>query len=354
MVRDLGPYLAEQVKALGVERETAFVVASNLSKDLAPRSLIDADSALLTSLANLDIDGLTALPDEETPDRPVADDALALGVMTLRWLGADHAETLAFGHTGQLVLTKDKRRVTSFAVAGFPSDPRRPPRIPHIRRDKTVEVFDAAFRADILAMLRQAVMSILDPTAAKPPALVQKQAGKPWPVYVSLYGPDGTLAGQAGSHEALAPFEESLRRFAFDAVQEAAPALNRSTVDGYVIEVSVPYGFSDVAQPEDLIPLLNGIVVHHERKSFGFHPNGWRTYPDAHQLLSAICHRLGLKPWAYATKNARIESFRVIAFNEKEPFQDLRKPDKKKGRRDEPAEEPAGEGFDDGGAVFPF
>jgi len=56
----------------------------------------------------------------------------------------------------------------------------------------------------------------------------------------------------------------------------------------------------------------------------------WRIYPNVHQLLGAICHQLGLKPWDYATKRAEIESFRILSFNEKEPFQDLGEAARKK------------------------
>jgi AMMECR1 domain-containing protein len=186
-----------------------------------------------------------------------------------------------------------------------------------------VDTFGELLRTDILTLARQTVMSTLDPTAAKPPSLIDKQASRKWPVYVSLYDSQGNVAGQAGTHVAVGPLEESLRRFAVEATKRAQPGISRATASSYVVDVSIPYGFIKVSQPEDLVPFLNGVIVFGHDKSSAMHPDGWRTYPDPHQLLGIICFRLGMKPWAYATSEVKIESFRVLAFNEKEPFQDL-------------------------------
>ena len=227
---------------------------------------------------------------------------------------------------------------------------------PHKKREKVEEIFDELFRGDILAVTRQTCTSVLDPTAAKPPALVNPVASKKWPVYVSLYNPDGKLAGQAGSHVAIGPLEESLRQFAVEAVKNVKSNVTKDTFKNYVVDVSIPYGFSFISRPEELIPFLNGIIVEHQHKKSAFHPDGWRTYNDPHQLLAAICTKLGLKPWDYATNRASLESFRVLAFNEKEPFQTLNisnKKKKKKGKSsDEEGEDSTGSGGDSSG--FPF
>jgi len=90
-------------------------------------------------------------------------------------------------------------------------------------------------------------------------------------------------------------------------------------------------------------------VVHKDRKGFGFHPNRWRIYPNAHQLLAAICFELGLKPWDYATRRAKIESFRILSFNEKEPFQDLGAEKRKKKKKKNEFDDDIGEDENFGG-----
>jgi hypothetical protein len=68
-----------------------------------------------------------------------------------------------------------------------------------------------------------------------------------------------------------------------------------------------------------------------------------------------------LKPWAYATGQAKLESFRILSFNEKEPFQDLGatiRKKKKKKEKEEPADDggfgDGGGGGDGGGSPFSF
>jgi AMMECR1 domain-containing protein len=152
-----------------------------------------------------------------------------------------------------------------------------------------------------------------------------------------------------------------LRKFSLDAVGQAQPQLNKTNIANYVVDVSIPYGFARVHRPEELVPMLNGVIVHQRLKTSAFHPDAWRKYPDPHQLLASICVRLGLKPWAYATGQAKLESFRILSFNEKEPFQDLGatiRKKKKKKEKEEPADDggfgDGGGGGDGGGSPFSF
>jgi AMMECR1 domain-containing protein len=110
-----------------------------------------------------------------------------------------------------------------------------------------------------------------------------------------------------------------------------------------------------VTRPEELLPYLNGVIVHFEHKTAAQHPDVWRTYGDPHQILSEMCARLGAQPWAYAINKAQVESFRLLGFNEKEPFQDLganqRKKKNKKGSEDN-LDAPAGDTGGGGGFTF--
>jgi AMMECR1 domain-containing protein len=255
-----------------------------------------------------------------------------------------------------LVLTKDKRTTTSFVTAGFASSPILKVKVPHVDREKMVVTFSELLRSDILTTTRQTCASVLDPTAAKPPSLTSKEAAKKWPMYVSLYDGQGNLAGQAGSWIAVGPLEESLRKFAVDATRQAQPTLNKTNFQSYVVDVSIPYGFQSIQQPEELIPLLNGAVVHDKQKAIAMHPDAWRVYPDPHQLAGAACFRLGLKPWSYANSKAVLDSFRILSFNEKEPFQDLgsvSRKKKKKSKDEDLGDEGLG-GSGGGGDVFKF
>jgi len=64
---------------------------------------------------------------------------------------------------------------------------------------------------------------------------------------------------------------------------------------------------------------------------------------------------LGLKPWDYATRKAKLKSFRVLSFNEKEPFQDLGAEQRKKKKRKKDGDDFFDDEstIDDGG-LFPF
>lgn len=347
--KDLAPMIAETLKDIGRDGNVAFVMVGNLTRAASESQLIKTDSSWLSALRSLDVDGIMSIQNGavETPDLA----PLVMGTLTLRWLGADHAEVLAYAHSGQLILTKDKRTPIGYVTAGFSSAPPLPPRVPHVNREKMVKIFNELFRSDLLTMTRQACASILSPTAAKPPALINREAGKKWPVYVSLYDADGRVLGQAGSHTPVGPLEESLRQFSFEVIQQAKPVMKTEEFPKTVVEISIPYGFNAIDQPEELIPILNGVIVKSDGKTTAFHPDAWRVFPDPHQLLGALCHRLGAKPWAYATREADVESFRTLSFNEKEPFQDLGTTTKKKKKKEGEEEELPATG---GGDLFSF
>ena len=360
-VKDFAPAIAENLKDLSLENKVVLVVVSNLSLVNTLDKIIPADAKLLTAIRSIDVDAVIESNQNHDPgDKIVPTNdagALAMGILIIKWLGADHGEILAWCHSGQLVLTKDKTKTVSFVSAAFASGPLAPPKVPHVEREKMVDTFDELLRTDILTITRQTCAQVLDPTAAAPPALVSKEASKKWPLYVSLFDPQGKLAGQAGSHIAGAPLQESLRQYAFEAVRKAQPALTKDNFQNYVVDVSIPYGFNYVSKPEDLVPFLNGVIVHQSQKQSALHPEAWRTYPDPHEMLGFICYGLGMKPWDYATVKAEVESFRVIEFNEKEPFQDLgetgKKKKKKKGKGTGSEEAPI-DNLGTGGDALPF
>lgn len=356
-VRDLAPALVDRIREAGADNDVTFIVLSNLTHAASESALIQADSRVLRALRNLDIDELVATRAQGLQDASAVNDtfdALLLGALTLRWFGADHGELAAYAHSGQLVLTKDKSRPEGYASMGFASGTLIPPRIPHVDQRKIASVFDELFRSDILRMTRQTVASALSATAAHPPSLPNPQAAKKWPVYVSIFDAAGKLAGMAGSHVAVGPLEESLRRFTVEAVRAARPGLKSENAKDHVIEVSIPYGFESADAPDEFVPLLHGAIITVGRKTAALPPVAWRAYPDPHQLLGEISHRLGERPWAYALDTARLESFRILAFNEKEPFVELDddKKKKKKGNDDDLLGEEGSGGS--GGGLFTF
>ncbi len=350
-VKDLGPALADAIKDNGMTSNITVIIAADISQALTEEALIPHDNIYLNAIRNLDVDPMVEM------DRLSQNEAamvttpniapVALGLLMLRFLGADHGEILAYVQSGQMILTKSRHSLVSYVAGAIASGPPYPVKIPHVRKEKLEEIFDDDFRSELLKMTRQACASILDPTAAKPPALTNREAAKKWPVYISLYTPEGKLGGQAGAHVPVGPLEESIRQFAFEAVRAAKiNGLDKTNFKNWVVDVSIPHGFSKISRPEDLIPLLHGLIVLHEHKRSAFHPDAWRTYPDPHQLLSSICTKLGLVPWAYSTDLATLESFRILSFNEKDPYQVLiSRKKKKKG----PAEEDAGDSGDSGG-----
>jgi AmmeMemoRadiSam system protein B len=359
--KDIAPTIADRIKDLDLSEDIVVVIAGDLSETKSKKQLIESDSIWLNANRNLDSDTVLSIAITEassdtakiaTPDVGV----IALGLLTLKWLGADHGEVLAYCHSAQLILTKDKSALESYATAAFASSPIIMPKLPYFNREKMVDTFGELLRTDILTLTRQTCASAIDPTAAKPPSLIDKQASRRWPVYVTLYNAQGEPAGQAGSHVPVGALEESLRRFAVEAVKNARPAINKANFSTYVVDVSIPYGFLKVDRPEELVPLLNGLIVHSGYKTSAMHPDGWRKYPDAQQLLGEICYGLGMKPWAYATSEARVESFRVLSFNEKEPFQDLGAASRKKKKKSTTEEEDTGGDAGGGGSdgALPF
>ncbi len=342
--KDAAPFFVDRIRDYGADSDVVFIVLANLSKTTSEDKIIQADAPLLKALRELDIEAMLNSKFQDVTNEDFG--PLLLGTLTMRWMGGDHADILAYAHSGQLVLTKDKKAPTSYLAAGFASKPPIFPKVPHVQQDKMSDLFGELVRSDLLALARQTCNSTLDPTAAKPPAINNLQAAKQWPVYVTIFDASGKLAGQAGTHVARGPLEESVRKYTFEAVRRAQPELTKANASTYVIEVSIPYGFEKAKRPDDLIPLLNGVVVVQKLKTQAMHPDLWRMYPDPHQMLGVISTRLGSEPWAYATDMSHLDTFRVFSFNEKEPFQDLGGGKKKKKKS---KDENAGDGFDSGG-----
>lgn len=342
-IKDLAPFLVDRIREIGVDSDVMLIALANLTKAGSEERLIEIDSTLLKAVRELDVE--TAL---NLDKKDVANDdfgTLLLSVLTMRWMGSDHADILSYSHSGQMVLTKDKKNPLSYLAAGFASRPATFPKVAHVQQEKMAGIFGELLRSDLLALARQTFLSTIDPTAAKPPAVNNAQAAKKWPVYISVYDANGKLAGQAGTHIARAPLEESIRKFTFEATRNAQPPVPKTAAGSHVIEISIPYGFEKINRPDDYIPLLNGVVVEQKLKTQALHPDAWRKYPDPHQLLSAISTRLGSDPWAYATGISKLDSFRVFSFNEKEPFQELT-PSKKKKKKNT---DDGGDSFDSGG-----
>jgi AmmeMemoRadiSam system protein B len=353
-IKDLAPFLVDRVREMGADDDVAFVIVSDLGQTDSEEKLVSADGILLRALREMDVESImdinfsTANAGLKLPDQAT----LALGTLTLRLMGADHATILAYSHSGQMILTKDRQHPRGYVAAGFASRPFVPDKLPHVNRDKMIDIFGELLRSDMLALARQTCLSTLDPTAAKPPSINSPQAAKKWPLYVSIFDPQGKLAGQAGSHLATGPLEESLRKYTFEAVRRAQPGLTKTNAASYVIEIGIPYGFEKVDHPDDLVPLLNGVVVRQRLKTQALPPEAWRAYPDPHQLLSTVSARLGSDPWTYATTLSSLDSFRTFSFNEKEPFQDLGDGKKKKKKSGDDLGDDAGAG--DGAGALGF
>ncbi|MBV9080363.1 MAG: AmmeMemoRadiSam system protein B, partial [Elusimicrobia bacterium] len=164
-VRDYAPYVVDQIRDAGLDKDLLVITAADLTRANSDGALIKADATTLRGVRNLDIDAMIEGKEDATlPDL----DALVMGLLTLRWAGADHGEILAYGDSGHLVLTKDKRIPVSYVAAGIASAPPLPADIPHAPQEKMLQIFDDSLRADILTMTRQACLSAIDPTAAKP------------------------------------------------------------------------------------------------------------------------------------------------------------------------------------------
>ena len=243
------------------------------------------DNLYLNAIRNLDVETLIDM------DRASEGEAVlvktpniapvALGLLTLKFFRRRPRRNFGLRPAlVSLIFTKSRQSLVSYVAAGIASGPSYPVRIPHVRKESLELIFDEGFRSDLLKMTRQTCASILDLTAAKPPALTNREAAKPWPVYISLYSPEGRLGGQAGTHVPVGPLEESIRQFAFEAVRAAkANGLSKETFKNWVVDMSIPHGFNKFSRPEDLIPLLNGLIVTHEHRKSAFHPDAWRTYP---------------------------------------------------------------------------
>ena len=352
-VRDYAPFIVDRIREYGEDSDLLIVIAADLAHAASPEKIVDADSRILRSVRNLDVDALIEWQSQGPDSVVVPDmDALLMGLLTLRWSGADHGEVAAYGNSSQLVLTKDKHVPIGYASAGFSSAPPIQPRIPHVDQERMLQTFTDPLRVDILTLTRQACLSAIDPTAAKPPALRYKEASRPWPVYVTIYDDKGNTVSQAGSQEANGPLEESLRRYAVECARRAGPKLDRTFFKTCVVDVSIPFGFNTFSNPDQLVPLLNGAVMTWGRKSAASHPDAWRRLPDAHQIMAELSVRLDLPPWSYALNKASRESFRTFSFNEKEPYPAMMQPEhnkKKKGGDEDNPDSGTGSGGNSGG-----
>ncbi len=332
-VKDFAPFLIEEIRDAGLDLDLLTVVVANLTRANSPDRLRESDGPNLRSVRNLDVDSLLEWTANASGASLADRDVLTLGLLMNRLSNADHADIIAYGDSGHMVLSKDRKAPTSYVAAGFASLPPYPTKLPHVDQDRVLTVFDDVMRMDILTMTRQACMSAVDPTAAKPPELGHKEGAKKWPVYVSIYDAQGKILGQAGSQVAVGPLEESLRRYAVEAVHKASPILDKAAMKTAVVDVSIPFGFNVLSQADDLVPLLNGVVLKAFGKTAALHPDAWRKYPDPHQLLAEAAYRLDLAPWAYTFSTIKIDSFRVLAFNEKEPFPSMIAPDTKRKKK---------------------
>ena len=172
-------------------------------------------------------------------------------------------------------------------------------------------------------------------------ALGHKEGSKPSSRCMSPFTTrTASCSGQAGSQERHRP-----ARGKPPAVRGGSRALGpfrRSTrhddQDLRSIDVSIPFGFNTIwRNPDELVPLLNGVVLEGARQKAQYAPSGqaWRKYPDPHQLLAeaALPPRPGI-PWAY-TLDRRSRSIRSTSSRStrREPSPPMIAPDTKRKKK---------------------
>jgi AmmeMemoRadiSam system protein A len=131
---------------------------------------------------------------------------------------------------------------------------------------------------------------------------------------------DGQLRGCTGTLEARLPLAEeviySTHHTAF--FDPRFPAVEAQEVDHLRVEISVltppqalSYDGAD-ALCRTLRPGVDGVTLRIKGYRGTFLPQVWERFPDPHDFLGALCHKMGLPKKAWRSGDAEVEIYSAI------------------------------------------
>jgi AmmeMemoRadiSam system protein A len=141
--------------------------------------------------------------------------------------------------------------------------------------------------------------------------------------------PSGGLRGCIGLPQPEKPLIDAVRDAACSSARDPRfPPLEEKEMDKITVEVSIltkPKQI-DFSSPEELLekiePGKDGLILKKSWCSGLFLPQVWEQLPDKVQFLEHLCYKAGLRD-GDCWKDAEIYRFRVQAFKEKEPNEEV-------------------------------
>ena len=173
-------------------------------------------------------------------------------------------------------------------------------------------------------LLELARQSIGDGTAGKQTQLPELRGAiyrRAAAVFVTLHK-NGRLRGCIGTTAATMPLARAIVEYARAAAFEDPrfPEVTSDELADIVIEISILSPMRRIANADEIVPNVHGVVVRSGRRAGLFLPQVWEQLPDKAQFLGYLCaEKAGLPFDSWRNPETELSVFTVVAFEEKQP-----------------------------------
>ena len=173
-------------------------------------------------------------------------------------------------------------------------------------------------------LLELARQSIVDGTARRQTQLPELQGAiyrRAAAVFVTLHK-NGRLRGCIGTTAATIPLAKAIVEYARAAAFEDPrfPEVTEDELADIVIEISILSPMRRIANADEIVPNVHGVVARSGRRAGLFLPQVWEQLPDREQFLGYLCaEKAGLPFDAWRNPETELSVFTVVAFEEKQP-----------------------------------
>ncbi len=170
-------------------------------------------------------------------------------------------------------------------------------------------------------LLKLARQSISDGTAGKQtplPELHDSIYHRASAVFVTLHK-HGQLRGCIGTTAAVMPLAKAIVEYARAAAFEDPrfAEVTKDELDDIVIEISILSPMRRIANADEIVPNVHGVVARSGRRAGLFLPQVWEQLPDKEQFLGYLCaEKAGLPYDAWRNPETELSVFTVVAFEE--------------------------------------
>ena len=234
--------------------------------------------------------------------------ALVTVMLASRALGADRAEVLKYGHSGET--SGNNIEVVGYLAAAFTNSGRPPAASGSLKPEE---------RKQLLSLARQSIMSAVDETEFKMPADLPEAFRRPAGCFVTIKK-EGMLRGCIGHIVADKPLAETTVAMARAAALEDPrfPPLTKAELEGLSIEISVLTPFEPVLDVEEIEVGVHGLFMvygHYQGLLLPQVPveQGW----DREEFLDQTCGKAGLWQGCWR-EDVQIFKFSALVFGENE------------------------------------